>query len=360
MRVGPREYIAVLQNPRAGRGRHPAEVAAALAALRRTDREVRVLDAHTAADASRACHEAVASGAEALIVIGGDGTVHVAIQAVAGTGVPLGVVPAGTGNDFAAAVGVTSDLVRAAEAITVALLAGRTRPVDLARTTGPGGYDEWFAAVLAAGFDAIVNERANQMRWPRGRRRYDIAIFAELMRLKARRYRIVLRDTVGGADQRGTVGANQRDTLGGADQRDTLGGADQRVTLGGADQRDTLGGGDQRDHRGAEQRIEQDAILVAVGNTTSYGGGMKMCPAADPSDGLLDIVVAAEMSRSTLVRLQPRLYQGTHVRHPLVSSYRARTVEIHADGITGYADGERACPLPVTVTADPGALRLLV
>jgi diacylglycerol kinase (ATP) len=99
---------------------------------------------------------------------------------------------------------------------------------------------------------------------------------------------------------------------------------------------------------------------VAVGNTTSYGGGMKMCPAADPSDGLLDIVVAAEMSRSTLVRLQPRLYQGTHVRHPLVSSYRARTVEIHADGITGYADGERACPLPVTVTADPGALRLLV
>ena len=70
--------------------------------------------------------------------------------------------------------------------------------------------------------------------------------------------------------------------------------------------------------------------------------------------------IAAQMSRSTLVRLQPRLYQGTHVRHPLVSSYRARTVEIHADGITGYADGERACPLPVTVTADPGALRLLV
>jgi diacylglycerol kinase (ATP) len=316
MRAGPREYIAVLQNPRAGRGRHPAEVTAALAALRRTDREVRVLDAHTAADASRACHEAVASGAEALIVIGGDGTVHLAIQAVAGTGVPLGVVPAGTGNDFAAALGVPSDIVRAADGIVAALLAGRTRGVDLARIAGPGGYDEWFAAVLAAGFDAIVNERANQMRWPRGRRRYDIAIFAELMRLKARRYRIVLRDTVGGADQ--------------------------------------------RDQPGAEQRIEQDAILVAVGNTSSYGGGMKMCPAADPSDGLLDIVVAAQMSRSTLVRLQPRLYQGTHVRHPLVSSYRARTVEIHADGITGYADGERACPLPVTVTADPGALRLLV
>ena len=327
---------------------------AALAALRRTDRAVRVLDAHTVADASRACHEAVASGAEALIVIGGDGTVHVAIQAVAGTGVPLGVVPAGTGNDFAAAAGVPSDLVRAAEGITVALLAGRTRPVDLARITGPGGYDEWFACVLAAGFDAIVNERADRMRWPRGRRRYDIAVFAELMRLKARHYRIVLRDTAAGAER----GAEQRGTLGGADQRGTLGGADQRDHRG-AEQRGTLGGADHRDHRGIEQRIEQNAILVAVGNTTSYGGGMKMCPAADPSDGLLDIVVAAQMSRSTLMRLQPRVYQGTHIQHPLVSSYRARTVEIHADGITGYADGERACPLPVTVTADPGALRLL-
>ena len=96
-----------------------------------------------------------------------------------------------------------------------------------------------------------------------------------------------------------------------------------------------------------------------MGNTASYGGGMRMCPAADPTDGLVDVVVGAPMSRTTLVRLQPRLYRGTHVDHALVSTYRARRVEIHADGIVGYADGERACPLPVTITADPGALRLL-
>lgn len=261
-----------------------------------------MLDAHTVPEASRACHEAVSGGAAALVVIGGDGTVHLAIQAVAGTGVPLGVIPAGTGNDFAGATGVPSDLVRAAETVVTALVAGRSTPVDLARTTGPDGYDEWFAAVLAAGFDAIVNERANRMRWPRGRRRYDIAIFAELVRLRARRYVVVL---------------------------------------------------DGQEHA-------RDAILVAVGNTSSYGGGLRMCPAADPYDGLLDVVIGAPMSRTTLVRLQPRLYQGTHVRHPLVSSHQVRTVEIHAEGITGYADGERACPLPVTVTADPGALLLLV
>ncbi len=304
MRVGP--HIAVLRNPRAGQGLHRADLAAAVATLRRTALDVRLLDEDTPQAAARACREAVDAGALALVVAGGDGTVHLAIQALAGTGVPLGVLPAGTGNDFAAEVGVPSDIGRAAVAVAEAVLAGRARSVDLALMTGPDGYREWFAAVLAAGFDAIVNERANRMRWPRGPRRYDLAILAELVRLSARRYVITL----------------------------DPGGTDVRT-------------------------IEVDAILAAVGNTASYGGGMRICPDADATDGLLDIVIGARMSRTTLVRLQPKLYPGTHVRHPLVSSYRARTVHIQAEGITGYADGERACPLPVTVTADPGALRLL-
>jgi diacylglycerol kinase (ATP) len=304
MSQGP--HIAVLRNPRAGQGRHRAELDAAVATLRRTDLEVQLLDAQSAGAAAKACREAVEAGAAALVVAGGDGTVHLAIQALAGTGVPLGVLPAGTGNDFAGAVDVPTDIARAADELAAAVLAGRARTVDLARVTGPDGYHEWFAAVFAAGFDAIVNERANRMRWPRGPRRYDVAILAELARLKARRYRITM----------------------------DAGDADART-------------------------LEVDGILVAVGNTSSYGGGMRICPGADPTDGLLDIVIGARMSRTTLVRLQPKLYPGTHVRHPLVSSYRARTVEIDADGITGYADGERACALPVTITADPGALRIL-
>jgi diacylglycerol kinase (ATP) len=300
MTQGPRR-VAVLHNPEAGRGRHRDEVAAAVRTLGTGGHEVRVLDAHTVDDALAACRRAVADGVDALVAIGGDGTVHVAIQAVAGTDVPLGIVPAGTGNDFAAEAGVAPGIAGATAAIVDALPTGRSRRIDLARVTGPNGYDQWFAAVLGAGFDAIVNERANAMRWPRGRRRYDLAIFAELVRLRARHYVIA------------------------------------------------LDGG----------KFEQDAVLVAVGNASRYGGGLRMCPAADLTDGLLDVVVAGPISRATLLRLQPLVYKGTHVRHPAVASYRARTVEIHGDGITAYADGERACTLPITVTADPGALRLL-
>jgi diacylglycerol kinase (ATP) len=293
--------VAVLRGPTAGRGRHEASVTAALAALRSGGREVVVLDANTAAEAEAACARAIADGAAALIAIGGDGTLHLAVQAVAGTGVPFGVIPAGTGNDFATAVGIPADQLTAAGAITAALDAGSTRRVDLARLSGPDGYLRWFAAVLGAGFDAIVNERANAMGWPKGRRRYDIAIFAELLRLRPRHYRI----TVDGTS------------------------------------------------------YDRDAVLVAVGNTHSYGGGMKMCPAADPTDGLLDIVVAGPISRTTLLRLQPKVYQGTHVTHPALVQLQGRTVTLDAQGITAYADGERTCPLPITVSAVPGALNLL-
>lgn len=293
--------VAVLVNPTAGRGRHRELVQEVLSALRTSGRDVRELEASSVAEASAACQAAVADSAGALVAVGGDGTVHVAIQAVAGTSVPFGVVPAGTGNDFANELGVPAQPVAAARAVAEALRTGLSRPVDLGRMSGPGGYQRWFAAVLGAGFDAIVNERANAMRWPKGPRRYDLAIFAELLRLRPRRYRIVLDGSP----------------------------------------------------------IEVDAVLVAVGNTASYGGGMRMCPDADATDGTLDIVVAGSISRTTLLRLQPRVYKGTHVAHPMVTAYRARTVEIAADGITSYVDGERACPLPVTVTAMPGALVLL-
>ncbi len=294
-------HVAVLMNPTAGRGRHGALADAVLATLRTGGTDVRVLEADSAAAAERASRDAVAGGAGALVAVGGDGTVHNALQAVAGTGVPFGIVAAGTGNDFATEMGVPKDPIAAAKAVAAALASGRTRAVDLGRMTGSGGYERWFGAVLGAGFDAIVNERANAMRWPKGRRRYDFAIFAELVRLKPRRYRIVLDG----------------------------------------------------------EALEQDAVLVAVGNTGCYGGGMRMCPAADATDGLLDVCVAGPISRITLLRLQPKVYKGTHVEHPMVACYQARTVELHADGITAYVDGERACPLPVVVTSEPGALTLL-
>jgi diacylglycerol kinase (ATP) len=159
----------------------------------------------------------------------------------------------------------------------------------------------WFAGVLAAGFDAIVNERANGMRFPRGPRRYDAAILAELLRLRPRTYEL-------GLD-------------------------------------------------GVASTV--DAVLVAVANTACYGGGFRICPDADPTDGVLDIVVGGRFTRAGLVRILPRVRRGTHLGHQLVATHRARTVTLAAEGITAYADGERVGALPLTVTCVPEALTLL-
>lgn len=293
--------VAVLANPLAGKGRLRRLLPTLVDRLGAAGRTVRPLPARTREEAQEACHAAVADGVSSLVAMGGDGTVHLALQAVAGTDVALGIIPVGTGNDFAAAVGVPSEPLAAVEACVRALRAGTGTRVDLARISTPGGEERWFGGVLAAGFDAVVNERANRMRWPRGDRRYDLAIFRELVGLRPRAYTLRL--------------------------------------------------------DGVEHRVQ--AVLVAVGNTASYGGGMRICPQADPTDGLLDVVVGGAFSRTQLVRIKPRVYTGTHVGHPLVTTYRASKVEIAADGITGYADGERTLPLPVTVTSAPGALHVL-
>lgn len=241
------------------------------------------------------------AGHEAVVVIGGDGTVHQALQRVAGTGVPLGIVPTGTGNDMAACFGLPPTPLAAADAIGEALRRGTRRTVDLARVTTSDGREVHFGGVLAAGFDAIVNERGNRMRWPRGPRRYDLAIMLELMRLRPRRYSLVI-------------------------------------------------DGEAR---------EVDAVLVAVGNIAQYGGGMKILPEADPTDGLLDVLWVEPISRTTLVRIKPRIYRGTHVLHPAVRQIRAREIIIAGPEIVCYADGERLAHLPLRITVAPGALTLL-
>jgi diacylglycerol kinase (ATP) len=290
--------IAVLANPTAGKGRHTHLLGDVLQVL---GPDAEVLAARTAEEAQRECEAAVAGGADAVVAIGGDGTLHSAVQAVATTGVPLGIVPAGTGNDIAACLGVPEKPLDAARAIRRALDSGAAQTFDLARMAKDGAV-RWSAGVIGLGFDTLVNELANRMRFPRGPRRYDIAIVLELARLKARRYRI----TVDGRSE------------------------------------------------------ELDACLAAIGNTARYGGGMRIAPAADPTDGLLDMVIAGPVSRFTLMRIKPRVYAGTHVNHPAVRQLRGKEITVECDGITSYADGERSLALPVTVTAVPSALRLLV
>jgi diacylglycerol kinase (ATP) len=288
--------VAVLVSPAAGRGKARAVSGAVLDALRAGGLSTSVLPATTGAQGERQAAEAIADGAAAVVAVGGDGTVHAALQAVAGTSTPLAVVPGGTGNDLALALGVPTDPVAAARAAAEDLLAGAVRGVDLGRTGG-----RWWGTVLCCGFDSAVTDRANRLRWPRGRRRYDVAILAELAALRPR---------------------------------------DVTLSLDG------------------EQR-SVPVTLVAVGNTCWYGGGMKVCPGADPADGMFDVTVVGPMSRLELVRSRPRLTAGTHVEHAAVSVHRAKRVELASPGVNTYADGELVAPLPAVAECVPGALRVV-
>lgn len=165
--------LVVVANPAARGGRGMRLLAPVMDRLRAGGREVSVVIGDSAADALERARAAVAAGPEALVAFGGDGMVHLAVQAVAGTGVPLGIVPAGTGNDIADAVGVPRDPLAAAETV----LGGRSRTIDAARISPDS---RWFAGVVACGFDSRVNERANRKSWPPGMGKYLLALVEEL------------------------------------------------------------------------------------------------------------------------------------------------------------------------------------
>ncbi|MEU0882343.1 diacylglycerol kinase family protein [Lentzea sp. NPDC005914] len=163
---------ALLVCPASGKGRAARMAGSTAAALRPHVSSLTQLVAHDAAGTLAMAREAVASGIDLLVVLGGDGAAHLGIQACAGTPTALGIVPAGTGNDLATAIGSAS---------VEDVVFGTRKKLDLGRlSTG-----QWFATVLCAGFDSAVNERANAMRWPAGPRRYDLAIVAELASLRS-------------------------------------------------------------------------------------------------------------------------------------------------------------------------------
>ncbi|MFF4981997.1 diacylglycerol kinase [Streptomyces sp. NPDC001046] len=290
--------ITLFVNPTAGRGRGARAAQPAASALRAAGFSVRTVLGEDAADALARARAAVAGGTGALVAVGGDGMANLALRAVAGTRTPLGLVAVGTGNDFARALGMpVREPAAAGRMIADALKGGRIRDIDLGQVG-----DRWFGTVLASGFDSRVNDRGNRMRWPAGRLRYDLATIAELAGLRPVPYRI------------------------------------------------RLDGGETR---------EVEATLVAVGNGPSYGGGMRICPGADLTDGLFDITVIGHCTRRTLLRVFPGVYRGTHVGHPAVTVLRAARVEIAADGVTGHADGESLGALPLSARCVPGGVRVV-
>ena len=282
--------IHLLVSPRGGRGR----AAAAAPIVRRvieqaghTPVDISGASADESADAARA---AVAAGAERVIAVGGDGTLHLALQGVVGTGAVLGLVPAGTGNDYARAFGLFRLSVE--EATERAL--GPARPVDVIRTD----RQRWVAFSVTGGFSVDVNVRADRMHFPRGPSRYTVATLLTMPGLRHR---------------------------------------ELAVTVDG-------------------QRAEYRSGLFAVNNTPTFGGGMAICPDADPTDGLLDVCVVGPASRATMLRLLPSVFEGGHVGHRHVHMLRGRTVTIEGEPMDLVGDGETIGTTPITLEAVPGAV----
>lgn len=174
--------IALLTNPTSGKGKGQRTVEEAIPRLRAAGYTVRSLQGGDAEEALELARQCVADGVETLAVVGGDGMVHLALQALAHSDTRLGLIPAGTGNDVARNLGIPRGDVNAAVDV---LARGTERSIDLVLANGT-----YFVTIAACGFDAIVNERANAMTWPRGQMRYNIATLAELRTLAPRRYAI--------------------------------------------------------------------------------------------------------------------------------------------------------------------------
>jgi diacylglycerol kinase (ATP) len=289
--------VAVLVNPAAGGGRGANVARRAVTRLRERGLGVDQLAGTDACDAAALARDAVHS-ADVLAIAGGDGMISIALQVLAGTDVPLGIIPAGSGNDHARAYGIPR---RSPEKAADVIADGHWTTADVGRIVAADGETCYFGTVMAAGFDSLVNDRANRMRRPRGRMRYNLAAIAELANLRPMPFRVELDD----------------------------------------------------------EQFNQDLLLAAVGNAPSYGGGMRICPEASAADGLLDVTVVRAMPRRRVLRFFPSVYTGTHVRHHEVEMYRAARVRLDAPDIRAYADGELVGPLPVEVSVVPRALRVL-
>jgi len=298
--------LVVAINPTASFGKGRDVGPAVVQTLRALGHEVTSLTEPDFDQLNESARKAVRGKPDALIVVGGDGMVNLGTNLVVGTRVPLGLVPSGTGNDMARGLGIPHDNTEAAIAALLAALERPPRAIDAGRIswvdaeTGIAA-SRYFACVLSAGFDAIVNERANRMRRPKGPSRYTIALALELASLRPIPYRVVID-------------------------------GEEIVTSG---------------------------ALISVGNNVSLGGGMKVTPDAKVDDGLLDVLIVEALSRVAFMRVFPRVFKGEHVTDRRVRIIRGKRVRIESPGLVAYADGERIAPLPIDIEVVPGALRVL-
>jgi len=231
--------------------------------------------------------ELSSSKIEVVVAFGGDGLISLCLQKIVRSDIGLTVVPTGTGNDFARSIGTYG---KSTEEIFSSIFNSNKTKIDVALCEN-NETRRYFVQVLSIGFDATVNRFANSMKYPKGKIKYTIAMLLLLPRAKD---------------------------------------IDFEVKQG-------------------PNSLKIKSMLVAVANGSSYGGGMKILPNASFRDGLLDLLYVDPVSKLTLLSIFPRVFRGTHTKHPAVHLLQSRNFEVAAS-TDAYADGEYAGVLPIKLS----------
>ncbi|HUP46045.1 MAG TPA: diacylglycerol kinase family protein [Thermoanaerobaculia bacterium] len=285
--------LKLIHNPAAGRGRTRRHVAEVEAYLRSRGAHLDVHASTGAADLTRVAAESSRAGYDRVVICGGDGSVHFAVREFDLRAGVLGVIPLGSGDDFARVTGIPRQVEKACDAV----LDGATREVDVAFANGIR-----YLGVAGLGFDSQVAAFANRVKWLGGSLVYLYSIFRVLPQFKPHRVRMV-------------------------------------------------------DGDGARSL---EIMFAVVGNSRQYGGGIRVVPAAEIDDGVLDYCVVHRTSRIQLLKTLPLAYSGGHVRKPFVETGRGRSFRFETETpLEVYADGELVTRTPVSFEIG-GRLRIAV
>lgn len=293
--------LRLIVNPTSRSGKGAAFLDAALPVLRRADRRVELVCSRSAQHVAELAAEVAPDPDAAVVVCGGDGSLFAAVQGLVGGRCALGVLPFGTGNDFARCLGLPSDPVAAAEVIA----AGATRPVDVgqAESTAGAGRPIYFNCVAGVGMDADGIRHLRAVPWLTGNIKYAYGGLRALWGWRPRRVKL----------------------------------------------------------RADAESYDGPINTVCIANTATYGGGMKIVPDARMDDGRLDVCIIGDVPRGRLLSLLPAVYSGGHVGRPGVRLLRAKRIELESDRpIPVCLDGELTeLTTPARFAVIPGALRVL-
>ena len=282
--------IHVLINQLARRGKGAKAARLICRCFEELDVDYALVPGETLPEVKHNLQELVDRGAERIIVAGGDGIIHHAIQSIATTETVLGIIPIGTGNDFCRALAIPAGIENA-----VATSLGEPSPIDLLKVN-----DRWVASVMTFGFSSDVNVRAEGMRWPTGPSRYTVSTLVSLRSLSSQFVNFSIDDIP----------------------------------------------------------FEREISLWNVANTSDFGGGMKIAPAANPFDGIANLTLVSKVGRFELLRFFRRVFSGSHMSHPKVEGLDGKRIVVETAGLGLWADGEFIGESPAVIDLVPDAIRL--